>query len=92
MLMFFKRHIVFYNEIKINVMFDEFEFAIENFINLYFLTKRRFVNVLTIKNMIEFDKTLKSSFFRHLLNLKNDLYCRRISSKITSFDEYIMTS
>ena len=90
MLTFCKLHIVFYNAIKINAIFDEFKFTIENFINLCFLTKRRFVNVLIIKNIIEFNKTKKSSFFRYSSNLKNDLYCRRTLSKITSFNAYIM--
>ena len=83
---------MFYNAIKIDAMFNKFESAIKNFVNLCFLTKSRFVNELTIKNTIEFNETRKQSFFRYSNNSKNNLYYQDIRLEIISFDKYITIS
>ena len=54
-----KLFIVIYNEINTNVTFEKLKYTIENFINLYFLTKRRHVSVSMTKNTIEFNKAQK---------------------------------
>ena len=76
-----KLFIIFYDEINTNVTFEKSKYTIENFINLYFLTKRRHVNVSMTKNTIEFNKAQKQSFIlylKNLKNLKNDLYYQYI--------------
>ena len=76
-----KLFILFYNEINTSVTLEKLKYMIKNFINLYFLTKRRHVSVSMTKNTIEFNKAQKQSFMLYLKNLNFFLYCQYIQRK-----------